>query len=86
MVRETNTTMEHQQLKNEEAKPFGSTSIREALKVRKASMKKTLKKNKKKVLKKIVYFDSDEGSKEPNIEWEKAFYAQGYCDDFDKIM
>lgn len=64
VVRETNAIMDHHQPSNEEAQPSGSTTVREALGMRKASnKKKTLnKKKKKKVPKKIVYFDSDESS------------------------
>lgn len=66
----------------------GSTTTMDALRVRKPNMnkKKLNKKKKKRVLRIMFFYDSDEGSEERVPDWEDSVAARGYCYDLDKLI
>lgn len=75
VVNETNTTMEHHQMRSEEAHPSRLNTFKKALKLRKTSkIKKKLRRRKTKVPKKVVYIDFD-FDEEPDIELGTSLIA-----------
>lgn len=48
--------------------------------------KKNLKKKKKKVPRRMYFYDSDEGNEERVPNWDESVAARGYCSDLDKLM